>query len=211
VELAFEDHYAAIYARGAGGPPSCLIEKARSRSSGNVFRASRLERFGEAFLLRASPLVLLGDVQELRQLFLDTVHLLRTGQVPLEDLCVLATLHKSPPQYRRGGLREEPYEVLLGGRGAIVADWPADPLLSAARWGAATAPGGRPRSRPAEADPDYYVQRLRAVYCAQFTQAFPPRRFRQDFSSCQPRPAPPEEPDGQVDLAQVRPIAEAVL
>jgi hypothetical protein len=176
---------------------------------GSGFRPSRLERYGEAFILRAAPIVLRGDAVALRLVFLETVHLLRSAQVPLEDLCVLATLHRSPPQYRRAGLREEPYEVLLA---AGVRSWRIGQRIRYFR-----RPGGEPRLlqegdplTAAEADAEYYVQRLCTVYCQQFAQAF----RREDFARIFQVPTgagPFGQPDTDAELAAVRPIAEAIV
>jgi hypothetical protein len=62
----------------------------------------------------------------------------------------------------------------------------------------------------AEADAEYYVQRLYSVYCQQFAQAF----RREDFARVFQVPAGPgpfTEPDSAAELAAVRPVAEAVL
>ena len=175
VELSFGAHYLALYAR-APGTSITLGHDGAITLVGPAFRAGRLERFGEGFMHRAAPCVLRSDMVGLRQLFLDTVYLLRTGQVPLEELCVQVTLHKSPPQYRRGGTHEEPYEVLLS---AGVRSWRVGQRVRYFR-----ARGGEPRLLQehdrlpaAEADTEYYVQRLSALYCQQFAQAF----RREDF------------------------------
>jgi DNA polymerase, archaea type len=134
--------------------------------------------------------------------------LLRTSQVPLEDLCVQVTLHKSLPQYRRGGTHEEPYEVLLA---AGVRSWRVGQRIRYFR-----ARGGEPRLlqegdglTAAEADTEHYVQRLSALYCQQFAQAF----TRDDFARIFRLPAGPgpfEEPDIAANLAGIRPIATVV-
>src|SRR5206468_8614872 len=124
----------------------------------------------EHFMRHVAPAVLTGDVLAVRSLFLETVHLVRSAQLPLEDLSVRVTLHKSPPQYRRGGTHEEPYEVLLA---AGVRAWRIGDRIRYFR-----ARGGEPRLlqesddlSPAEADAEYYVQRLVSMYAQQFAQA----------------------------------------
>jgi DNA polymerase, archaea type len=207
VRLAFDEHYAAVYARaprstillGRGGAVTLV---------GSAFRASRLERFGETFMQRVAPMALQGEAVELRQVFLDTVHRLRTAEVPLQDLSVLVTLHKSPSQYRRSGMREEPYEVLLA---AGVRSWRVGQRIRYFR-----ERGGEPRllqegdaTVASDADAEYYVQRLCTVYCHQFAQAF----RREDFVRIFHLPVgrgPFVEPDMEADLAAVRPIAEPV-
>jgi hypothetical protein len=207
VRLAFPDHYAAVYSRA---PRSSILlgRDGAVTLVGSGFRASRLEPFGEAFMQRIAPMALQGDAVGLRRAFLETVHLLRTTQVPLQDLCVLVTLHKSPAQYRRIGMREEPYEVLLG---AGVRSWRVGQRIRYFRM-----PGGEPRLlqegdaiTAAAADAEYYVQRLYSVYCQQFAQAF----RREDFVKIFRVPldsASSIEPEFEAELAAVRPIAEAV-
>ena len=177
VQLSFEGRYAALYTRA---PRSTIMlgPDATVTLVGATFRPGRFERFGEAFMHRAAPLALLGDAVSLRRAFLEMVQLLRTFAVPLEELCVQVTLHKSPPQYRRGATREEPYEVLLA---AGVRSWRVGQRIRYFR-----ARGGEQRLLvegdstfgPADADAEYYVQRLVAMYCQQFAQAFQ----RDDFA-----------------------------
>jgi DNA polymerase, archaea type len=207
VELAFDSQYQALYARG---PRSAIMLGPEGGVTlvGSTFRPGRIERFGEAFLQRAAPCALQGDAVGLRQVFLATVHALRTTQVALDELCLQVTLHKSPPQYRRGGTREEPYEVLLA---AGVRSWRVGQRIRYFR-----ARGGEPRLwqegdsiSTAEADTEYYVQRLLAVYCQQFVRAF----RRADFLKIFRLPAglgPYAEPELDAELREVRPIVEPV-
>jgi hypothetical protein len=203
VRVIYAGRYQATYVRG---PRSAITlgDDGAVTLIGSTFRPGRLERFGEAFIHRAAPCALLGDAAGLRRVFLDTVHLLRTAQLPLEDLCVQVTLHKSLPQYRRGGTHEEPYEVLLA---AGIRSWRVGQRIRYFR-----AHGGEPRLLQedeaidaAEADTEYYVQRLCGVYCQQFAQAF----RRDDFARIFRLPAGPgpfEESDIDGQLADIRPI-----
>ena len=141
----------------------------------------------------ALMLVLVMPNGEARRLFIDTVRRLRAAHVPLEDLCVQATLHKSPNEYRRAAAREEPYEVLLA---AGVRSWRVGQRIRYFR-----THGGEPRllpesdpPAPTTADTDYYVQRLISVYVQQFAQAFRREDFARVFS-----PVPVEE-EGEADL-----------
>jgi hypothetical protein len=206
VQVMFDGHYQARYARG----PRTAITLGQDGAVtliGSVFRPGRLERFGEAFMHRAAPYALTGDVRGLRQVFLETVHHLRTGQLPLEDLCVQVTLHKSVPQYRRGGTHEEPYEVLLA---AGIRSWRVGQRIRYFR-----ARGGEPRLlqegdtvTTAEADTEYYVQRLSGLYCQQFAQAFSRADFARIFR-LPSGPGPFDEPDA--DLTTIRPITTRVV
>jgi hypothetical protein len=207
VRVTYPGHYVALYARA---PRSSMMLGADGEVTliGSMFRPGRLERFGESFMLRAAPFALQGDAVGLRRLFLETVHLLRTSQVALEDLCVQVTLHKSLPQYRRNGTREEPYEVLLD---AGVRSWRVGQRIRYFR-----ARGGEPRLLQegdeiavAEADTEYYVQRLSAVYCQQFAQAFRRDDFLRIFR-LPPGTGPFEEPEMPAELAGITPMTEPV-
>jgi hypothetical protein len=207
VRLTYDGHYGALYARG---PRSAIMLNADGAVTlvGNTFRPGRLERFGESFMHRAAPRALQGDAPGLRRVYLDTVHLLRTAQLALETLCVQVTLHKSPPQYRRSGTREEPYEVLLAGG---VRSWRVGQRIRYFR-----ARGGEPRLlqegdaiSAADADTEYYVQRLSSVYCQQFARAF----AREDFGKIFRLPSgngPYDDTEIEEELRDIRPIAEPV-
>jgi hypothetical protein len=207
VHLTFAGHYQALYARGPRSAITLGTDGAVTLL-GNSFRAGRLERFGERFMLRAAPYALLGDAPGLRQLFLETVHLLRTSQLALEDLTVQVTLHKSMAQYRRSEMNEEPYEILLA---AGVRSWRIGQRIRYFR-----ARGGEPRLlqegdaiSAAEADTEYYVQRLISMYCQQFAHAF----RRDDFSRMFRVPSgngPYEAAEIDTELRNIRPIAEPV-
>jgi DNA polymerase, archaea type len=207
VDLTYASHYRALYARG---PRSAITLAADGTVTllGNTFRPGRLERFGESFMHRAAPYALLGDAPGLRQVFLETVHLLRTAQLALEDLCVQVTLHKSMPQYRCSATNEEPYEILLA---AGVRSWRIGQRIRYFR-----ARGGEPRLlkegdaiAAAEADTEYYVQRLTSMYCQQFAHAF----RREDFSRIFRLPSgngPYNATEIEAELSNIRPIAEPV-
>jgi DNA polymerase, archaea type len=207
VQLTYNGHYQAVYVRGPRSAITLGTDGAVTLL-GNTFRPGRLERFGESFMHRAAPCALQGDAPGLRQVYLDTVHLLRSAQLALEDLCVQVTLHKSPPQYRRSGTHEEPYEVLLA---AGVRSWRIGQRIRYFR-----ARGGEPRLlqegdliSAAEADTEYYVQRLSSMYCQQFAHAY----RREDFLRIFQVPSgngPFNETEIEVELSNIRPIAEPV-
>jgi hypothetical protein len=207
VHLRYDGHFQALYARG----PRSAIMLGRDGAVtlvGNTFRPGRLERFGESFMHRAAPFALLGDAPGLRRVYLETVHLLRTGQLALEDLCVQVTLHKSLPHYRRSGTHEEPYEILLN---AGIRSWRVGQRIRYFR-----ARGGEPRLlqegdaiSTAEADTEYYVQRLSGMYCQQFAQAF----RREDFQRIFQLPSgngPYDETEVEAKLKDIQPVADAV-
>ncbi len=144
---------------------------------GGSFRSSKVERYGERFLAQAVALVLAGDVAALRALFLDTIARLREHQVPTEDLCVSVILSKSPEAYRKAKRKEEQYEVLLG---AGQQTWKAGIRVRYYQ----TRTGKRLQDEhQGDYDPEYYVQKLRDVYCARLARAFRPEDFQAIFAT----------------------------
>ena len=202
VRLEFVGQYAALYAR-APGTSITRGEDGGVTLVGPAFRAGRLERFGDRFMHRAAACLLASDVVGLRAVFLETVASLRTGGVPLEDLCVQVTLHKSPVQYRRGGTHEEPYDVLLS---AGVRAWRVGQRIRyfRARGGEARLLVEGSELSEADADAEHYVQRLSGLYCQQFAQAF----RREDFSRIfrVPPGSGPFDPPEPADFADIQPI-----
>ncbi len=144
---------------------------------GGSFRSAKIERYGEQFLAAAMPLLFRGDVAGIRALYQDTVARLRARQVPTEDLCVSVILSKTPQAYRKARRKEEQYEVLLA---AGQQTW---------------RPGQRVRyyqtrtgkrlldDHQGDYDPEYYVQKLRDVYCARLARAFTPQDFQALFEA----------------------------
>jgi DNA polymerase elongation subunit (family B) len=203
VRFEIEQRYQAVYARAAQNT-ILLGYDGTVTLRGPMFRPGRLERFGEAFIGAAALHLLVGDAVALRREFLHVLDLLRRAEVPLEELCVQVTLHKSPADYRRFGTREEPYEVLLA---AGVRSWRVGQRIRYFR-----AHGGEPRllsegdTTPAtEADIDYYVQRLRTFYCQQLAHAFRRDDFVRIF-----RPPDGIEPGDDAELSSIKPVAQPV-
>jgi DNA polymerase, archaea type len=208
VSVTYPGHFQAVYARA---PHSAIVlgQDGGVTLIGSFFRPGRLERYGEAFLQRVAASALLGDAVGLRRAFLHTVHRLRTAQFPLEDLCVQVVLHKSLPLYRRSASTEEPYEVLLR---AGVRTWRVGQRIRYFR-----ARDGEPRllregdaHTPADADADYYVQRLCTMYCRQFTQAYRPEDFSRIFR-LPPGAGPFEEPEMDAELGGVRTVCGPMM
>ena len=207
VELGYIGHYDSLYTRSPGATITLGPDDAVTLI-GPAFRAGRLERFGESFMRQAAAFALRADAAGLRQVFLHTVHLLRTCQIALEELSVQVTLHKSLAQYRRGGTHEEPYEVLLA---AGIRSWRVGQRIRYFR-----ARGGEPRllqegdgASALDADAEYYVQRLTGLYCQQFAHAF----TRDDFARIFRLPAgdgPFEEAHLAASLADIKTIATPV-
>ena len=142
------------------------------RLVGGSFRSSRSERYGEQFLRSAVPLLLDNRFEELRELYLETVARLRSHQIPIQDLAISVILSKSPETYARSGRREEQYEVLLAaGRDR----WKGGDRVSYYQ-----ARGGRKKlvsEHAGDDDPEYYVRRLKEIYCQRLSRAL----TREDF------------------------------
>jgi hypothetical protein len=199
VELDFRARYAALYARAPGTSITLGFDGAVTLV-GPAFRAGRLERFGDSFMHRAAACLLHSDVLGLRTALLETVALLRGSGIELDDLCVQVTLHKSPAQYRRGGTHEEPYEVLLA---AGVRSWRVGQRIRyfRARGGEARLLVEDSELSAADADAEYYVQRLSGLYCQQFAQAFRREDFLKIFRIPSGRgPYPPPDPGEFADI-----------
>ncbi len=142
------------------------------RLVGGSFRSSRSERYGEQFLRQAAPLLLGGDFDGLRGLYLELVTRLRAGGVPVDELCTSVILSKTPQAYARSGRREEQYEVLLAaGR---------DKWRTGQRVRYYQARGKRKRliqQFEDDYDAEYYVKRLRQTYCQRLAKALTAEDF----------------------------------
>ncbi len=180
--------YRSLYAR-AERSHAFLAEDGSVRLLGDSILTRGLEPFGEHFIHHAAHHVLTEDLRGLRVLFVDQVRRLRAGEVSVEDLCVQSTLRKSPAEYRDSPYREEAYEVAIA---SGLVSWRPSVRIRYFR-----DRSGQPRIlqegepiAPLEADVEYYVQRLRAVYCPYFVHAFQEADFDRLFEV----PAPGTEP-----------------
>jgi len=164
------------------------------RLVGSSFRSSRSERYGEQFLRTAAPLLLENRFEELRALFLATVDGLRAHSIPIEDLCLSVILSKSPETYAKSGRREEQYEVLIG---AGRKHWRGGDRVTYYQ-----ARGGRKKlmaDHAGDDDAEYYIRRLREVYCQKLSKAL----TREDFEALFGENLSLWE----TDLASIRPIS----
>ena len=82
---------------------------------GVALRSSRAEPYGERFLRKALRYTLVGNVQDVRALFLETVEALRNRELPASDLTTRVKLSKTPEVYlaSRTTHQEAAYEALL--------------------------------------------------------------------------------------------------
>jgi DNA polymerase elongation subunit (family B) len=82
---------------------------------GVALRSSRAEPFGERFLRETLRRTMLGDIESVRGLFLETVAALERRALPVAEVATRARISKSPEAYlkTRAAHREAPYEALL--------------------------------------------------------------------------------------------------
>ncbi|MBI4492147.1 MAG: ribonuclease H-like domain-containing protein [Chloroflexi bacterium] len=140
----------------------------RLRIVGSAFRSGKQERYAERFLVEAVRRLLEGEPTAIRELYRDSVAHLRARQVAVDELCVSATLTKTPEEYRRAQRREEQYEVVLSsGRAA----WRPGQRVRYYQ-----ALGGRKRLVDEYADDydvEHYAARLRTLALQRLSKALP--------------------------------------
>jgi DNA polymerase elongation subunit (family B) len=181
VQLEFDGRYAAMLSHEPKnyallGYDGTLILR------GVAFRSSRAEPFGDAFLRGAIRRLLVGDVAEVREIYLAMITALRARGLPTWEVSSRVRLTKSPERYlaTRTTRRELPYEALLAsGR----ADWSVGDRIRVYRKrngeaGVVASPDDEaPGSDPRDYDIDYYVRLLRTTYAERLARAFTPEDF----------------------------------
>ena len=176
--LEFSGHYQALYARA---PHSAIM----LGHDGSVTLVGSTFRAGAAGTLRRSVHAARRAAASCRRrarrapMFLDTVHLVRTAQLPLEDLaCRSRCTNRRRSIGAAGRTRSRTRSCSRPACG--LARRAADSLLPLAGRRAAPA-AGRDTISPAEADTEYYVQRLVSLYGQQFAQAYSRTDFQRMF------------------------------
>ena len=114
VQLEFEGRYAAMLSHEPKNY-ALLGTDGKLVLRGVAFRSSRAEPFGEAFLRRAVGRLLRGDIQGVRDGYLDAVSMLRRREYSTHDVSSRVRLTKTPAAYQasRAIRRELSYEALL--------------------------------------------------------------------------------------------------
>jgi len=171
ISVEHDGRYAAMYSY-AEKNYALQAYDGKVRLVGGSFRSSRSERYGEQFLRAAVPLLLDNRFEELRELYLETVARLRSHQIPIADLAISVILSKNPETYARSGRREEQYEVLIA---AGRERWKGGDRVSYYQ-----ARGGRKKlvsEHAGDEDAEYYVRRLKEIYCQRLSRAL----TREDF------------------------------
>lgn len=179
VQLEFEGRYAAMLSHEPknyallGYDGSLLLR-------GVAFRSSRAEPFGEKFLRWSIARLLAGDIEGVRDVYVDTLDSLRRRELPAYDVSSRVRLTKTPEQYlnSRGTLRELPYEAMLAsgrttwsagdgvrvyrtrsGSGGVIEEFEGESV-----------PHGSATAR--DYDSDHYARLLRDTFAARLARAF---------------------------------------
>jgi DNA polymerase elongation subunit (family B) len=186
VQLEFDGRYAAMLSHEPKnyallGYDGTLVLR------GVAFRSSRAEPFGERFLRRAIELLLVDDVEGVRDVYLATRDAIIKRELPTHDVSSRVRLTKSPAEYMetRTERRELTYEAMLAtgrthwsvgdrvrvyrtrtGSGGVV----TDPTESEAQ----------PDAR--DYDVDHYVRLLHDTFASRLARAFDPGDFATVFA-----------------------------
>lgn len=161
--------------------------KGRLKVKGVAFKSSKNELYGERFFMKAIVLMMDNKMEELRQLYLDTVDRLRRREVPTAELCVLVQLSKTPEEYRLSPRTEEQYEVMK----AAGKSWERGQRITYYQ-----IRGGRkklydPENPQQDYDAEYYVAKLKNTYAQRLSKAVEPEAFNALFSETLDMFAPP--------------------
>ena len=188
VQLEFEGRYAAMLSHEPKNY-ALLGYDGKLILRGVAFRSSRAEPFGEAFLRRAIPRLLVGDVVGVSDIYLHTVRALRRREITTRDVSQRVRLTKSPEQYLGGRerRREIAYEALLA---AGRKDWSAGDRVRVYRTssgeGAVVTESDDGDAhfdvRRRDYDVEYYVRLLRESFAVRLARAFTPHDFSIVFS-----------------------------
>ena len=174
VQLEFEGRYAAMLSHEPKNY-ALLTYDGTLLLRGVAFRSSRAEPFGEAFLRRAIRQLLAGDIEGVRQEYVETLDSLRTRRLPTREVAANVRLTKSPQQYLalRDQRKELPYEAMLAsGR----KHWSAGDKVLVYRTKSGT--GGvideDSQIDLRDYDTTHYARVLKETYAARLARAFTP-------------------------------------
>jgi DNA polymerase elongation subunit (family B) len=154
---------------------------------GVAFRSSRAEPYGETFLRRALKSLLSGDVQGVRDAYVEAVAALRACEVPTRAVSSRVRLTKSPGRYlqSRERRKELPYEAMLtsgrtswstGDRVRVYRKKTGEPGI--------VDPDDDPDdgSDPRDYDVEHYVRLLRDSYAARLARGLEAADFAAVFA-----------------------------
>jgi DNA polymerase, archaea type len=187
VQLEFEGRYAAMLSHEPKNY-ALLGYDGRLVLRGVAFRSSRAEPFGEAFLQRAVPRLLAGDIAGVRQAYVESVAALRRREYSTFEVSSRVRLTRTPAEYRasRDNRREHAYEAMLA---AGRPEWRRGDRVRVfrARDGSAGLVTDRAGTAgdPADLrtyDVEHYVRVLRDTYASRLARAFAPADFAALFA-----------------------------
>jgi DNA polymerase, archaea type len=112
LRLEFDGRYEAMFSHEVKNY-ALLGYDGKLTVRGGALHSSRAERFAERWLKAAMRSLLGGDLQGLRESFLETIDKLKTRQYTLEDVAIKVKLSKTPQQYAESKRKEAPYEAML--------------------------------------------------------------------------------------------------
>jgi DNA polymerase, archaea type len=173
------------------------------RAVGVAFRSSKTEPLLERFLGQTLRFLLEDNVPAIRDLYRATCADLRTGRVPVADLCVSMPLSKDPQRYAQSERKEEAYEVYLA---AGFTDWKANTRI---RYYQAR---GRKKLFTADAtdyDPDFYINRLRSTCLQRLDRALEREDLETVFSESPGLFDPPIESIRTLRVTSATPMSAA--
>lgn len=172
------------------------------RVVGVAFRSSKTEPLIERFLSQALRYLLEDNVPAVRDLYRATCADLRTGRVPVGDLCVSMPLSKDPQKYAQSERKEEPYEVYLA---AGFTEWKSNTRIRYYQ--------GRGRKKlfspdATDYDADFYINRLRSTCLQRFDRALDREDLEVVFSESAGLFDPPIETIRTLRVTSAVPIVE---
>jgi DNA polymerase, archaea type len=114
IRLEYEGRYRAMFSHEVKNY-ALLTYDGNLIVHGVALRSSRAEPFGERFLRKALHSTMLGSIEEVRSLFLDTVAALRNRTLTASDVATQVRLSKKPEVYHasRQSHLEPAYEALI--------------------------------------------------------------------------------------------------
>jgi DNA polymerase elongation subunit (family B) len=185
VQLEFEGRYAAMLSHEPKNYALLRYDGALVLR-GVAFRSSRSEPFGQAFLKRALTRLLSGDVAGVREVYLETVHALRTRSLPTHDVASRVRLTKSPERYlaSRESRRELSYEALLASGRTTWNVGERVRVYRTTKGRGAVAPEEE-REDPRDYDVDHYVRVLHDSYASRMARALAPADYAAVFADAE--------------------------
>jgi DNA polymerase elongation subunit (family B) len=114
IRLEYEGRYQAMFSHEVKNY-ALLTYDNQLIVHGVALRSSRAEPFGERFLRQALYFTMLGQVQKVRDLYLETVDALRNRSLTAQDVATQVRLSKTPQAYLAARIshQEPAYEALL--------------------------------------------------------------------------------------------------